>query len=248
MKASELMSRIENATVDGLIYGNGEKEIHRVAVCFIATASVIQEAIAWGADLLVTHEPTFYNDAEQIPSFAEKKAALLASSDLTIIRWHDAAHWGEADHIHLGFAKELGWKGHFAERCIFVFDHPTTPLAIAQEIEAKLGIHRVRISGSKDHPLYRAELCLGAPADDVTRLLTEEIDLTIRGEICEWRDLEAVRDAALLGEKKAALVLGHAGSEWSGMRQTAENLALSYPELEVRYFHCGEVYTYTDQI
>ena len=62
----------------------------------------------------------------------------------------------------------------------------------------------------------------------------------------EWSLGEYARDAAQLGYKKALLILGHEGSERAGMVYTADILREMYPDLEVQYFECGEVYTYTD--
>ena len=51
-----------------------------------------------------------------------------------------------------------------------------------------------------------------------------------------------------MGKKKALLLLGHIGSERNGMEYTAEILKDMFPSLDIRYFDCGEVYTYTDSL
>ena len=40
--------------------------------------------------------------------------------------------------------------------------------------------------------------------------------------------------------------MGHIGSERDGMKYTTDLLKQMHPELEVKYFECSEVYTYTD--
>ena len=40
--------------------------------------------------------------------------------------------------------------------------------------------------------------------------------------------------------------MGHVGSERAGMVHTADLLSEMLPEVEVKYFEGGEVFTYTD--
>ena len=77
-------------------------------------------------------------------------------------------------------------------------------------------------------------------------LCEKESEIVLAGETCEWAICEYARDAAELGKKKALLVLGHVGSERDGMVRTAELVRERHPEIESKYFECGEVYTYTD--
>ncbi len=48
-------------TCDTIKIGDAGCELKRFAVGCIATVDVIKQAAAWGADLLITHEPTFYD-------------------------------------------------------------------------------------------------------------------------------------------------------------------------------------------
>ena len=62
MTARELYERLtawspierENRS-DGLVFGDGEKPVHTVAVTLIATPEVIRRAQKAGADMILTH-------------------------------------------------------------------------------------------------------------------------------------------------------------------------------------------------
>ena len=86
----------------------------------------------------------------------------------------------------------------------------------------------------------------GAPGGEVEELKSDNAQVVLVGETSEWSLGEYARDAAQLGYKKALLILGHEGSERAGMVYTADILREMYPGLDVQYFECGEVYTYTD--
>jgi len=86
----------------------------------------------------------------------------------------------------------------------------------------------------------------GSPSGTFDEIRSDECEIMLVGEVCEWRDCEYARDAAQLGRKKAILILGHVGSERDGMVYVTGLLSGMYPGLDVKYFESGEVYSYTD--
>ena len=48
-------------TCDVLIAGDWQNEVTGIATTFMATVDVIRESIARGANLIITHEPTFFH-------------------------------------------------------------------------------------------------------------------------------------------------------------------------------------------
>ena len=111
-----------------------------------------------------------------------------------------------------------------------------------QRIESRLGVRQARMTGAVDKEVTRIALCFGTPAGVFSFLKSDDIDLVITGEACEWKLCEYARDAAALGFRKSLIVMGHIGSERDGMRLLSERLKKEYPALEVAYFECGEVY------
>ena len=80
MKAYALMDQLialsehrEEETVDTCKAGDPERELKKVAVCCIATPDVIRQAAAWGADLLITHEPTTTSTISTRPTRLPRK-------------------------------------------------------------------------------------------------------------------------------------------------------------------------------
>ena len=87
MKAREIMNDIIGAeftaahpdTVDTLKFGDGEKEVKKIATCLCATPHIIEECAKWGADLVIVHEPLYYNHTDEFtetPLTLKKRAAL----------------------------------------------------------------------------------------------------------------------------------------------------------------------------
>lgn len=241
-------------TCDTLKCGDAEREIHKVAVTMFPTPEVIRAVHRWGADLLIVHEPTFYHHyevkAENDPVI-EAKEKLLAETGLVVWRFHDHPHVKAFDMICDGELAYLGLEGEWLGKVRFAVNRyrlrkPMTPREIARLIEEKLHIAHVRICGAADAPCTKLALGFGSPGSMAQQLRDPEVEVAIAGEVCEWQDCEYARDASQLGFRKALLVLGHAGSERDGMRLLTERMKKAFPDLETRYFECGEAYTYSE--
>lgn len=256
MKAFEIMNDIigedfikyagEN-TVDTLKVGNPEKEVKKIGTCLTATPEVLRQAKEWGADLLITHEPTFYShrDVMEDTDLIAKKLKLVEESGVVLYRYHDSMHAKAIDEISEGFLQRMGWQGEFDGKLEFVLAEPKTPLEIAEEITAKLGLRYPRIVGCRDGKVRKIILALGSrgPAT-YNEFYNSDFEVIIGGELCEWRDCEPARDLSQMGEQKTVIILGHAGSERDGMAVLAEQIDGKYDGAKAKYFECGELYTY----
>lgn len=237
-------------TVDTFKAGDPDKEVRCVAVTMTATSAVIRRAMAMGADMLIVHEPTFYNNDDRVGNdpVSQQKAALVAESSLAIARFHDHAHAMVPDLICEGELRGLALAGRFEKGPHFavnryVLDEPITARALAARAEQTLGARCVRIIGDPDAPGTRLLCAFGTPGYTREDILAADIMLT--GEICEWGIGEFLRDAGdCCG--KAALVMSHIGSERAGMQLLAEKVAARFPELTVHHIETDELYHYTD--
>lgn len=262
MKACEIMEKLfsiakerdYSKSCDKCLAGDANIEVKKIAVAMHATPKLLKEAKEWGAELLIIHEPVYYGiDVESGDKVVEEKKRLLNTSGLTIYRYHDHPHYTVPDIIAAGEFKSFGLKGKLEITDIFDLvrfhlDEPITALELAKRIEEKTGIKRIRISGALDKPSKVISGMFGLTKRVIEELQNEKSEIVLAGEVTEWSFCEYARDAAQMGYNKTLMVLGHVGSERDGMKYTAEILKEWYPETEVKYFECGEVYTYTDAI
>jgi len=256
MKAIELIKSINGdyydteKRFDGWIAGECEKEIKRVAVCMFPTLKVLREVAQWGADMLIPHEPTFNHGHDQfIPTpVTLAKKQIIDESGLVIYRLHDFMHAVYPDMIDKGLMDRLGIAGHFEGKDDFVLDEPISAIELAKRVEAQLGMQHVRICGSRDHKTTHLTLECGAPGSTLLETIRSgDFELIVTGELCEWNEGEYIRDWCELSGDKAAIITGHALGERAGMKCLTKSLSERYPELEFRYFECGDVYSYTHE-
>ncbi|MBR2987917.1 MAG: Nif3-like dinuclear metal center hexameric protein [Clostridia bacterium] len=255
MKANELfLELIQDAdipenTCDTLKAGDPDKVIRKVGITMFATVEVIKAAAEWGADMLITHEPTYYNHHDQPmddPVY-HKKRALLEESGMTVYRYHDGMHFRKTDRITEGELQTLGITGSFvktpyAASYRLIPDTPISAKEVISRAGERLGIRFIRAAGDLSHKAKTVAACFGTPGGVFELLRDPGIDMVLTGESCEWALCEYARDSSALGIPKALVVMGHIGSEKGGMIVLRDTLAATHPELTFRYFECGEVY------
>ena len=234
---------------DTVKFGDPGQEITGIVVTMWATPNVIRRAAELGANLIITHEPTFYTDEEKPRdnSVERAKLDLINRTGVVIYRYHTIMHRLEPDLIPFGTFHYLGLSGELSPTeyfgsSIFTLDEPMSASEIADLFRERIGVKHIRIAGNPDFKGRTIGACLGMPGGVAEILASEDTDIVIIGEACEFRHCEFARDAAELGLNKAMIVLGHEGSERSGMRYFAELLSKKHPELRIEYVECGEVY------
>lgn len=242
-------------TVDTIKTGDGEKEVKTVVVTFLATVEVIKRAIELNADMIITHEPTFYNHMDDIEGLKddpvyEYKRRLLDGNDITLMRYHDYIHSLKDDGIYLGVNEKLGWTQYVVKNdmnFLGVYDLPeTTAGDIAQHLKAKLGCDMLRLTGDKDLKVKSVCFAIGASGGESHIKMINMIkpDLMMCGELNEWETPIYIMDAISKGEKIALLTVGHNESEKDGMVWLKHELIKRFPSLNVEYIKTPKTFEY----
>lgn len=235
-------------TVDTLKCGNPNAEVTGIVTTFIATRAVLAEADRLGANLVITHEPTFYNHRDETgpligdPIF-ESKRGFLEEERMAIFRFHDYWHRHRPDGILEGFARKLGWSEHQDRENESVFHLPPIRLRdLAKMLRKKLRASSLRVAGDPEMLCRGVATCLGSgPWEWHWRALRQEsVDVLICGESAEWQACEYVRDAAAAARRKGLIVLGHCNSEEPGMEYLAEWLRPLVPGVRVTFVPAGD--------
>ena len=229
---------------DGLVFGDGERAVHTVAVTLIATPAVLRRARELGADMILTHEPTFHGIAPEGDAVMAQKRALCEKIGIPIYRLHDHMHFTAVDKINLGVLSRLSLDGEFDGQKTFTLKAPMPLDALTAQIGERLDLHHLRYVGRDGITVRTLSLLFGAWGDarQIAEFRRPEVDLVLAGEACEYSICEYVRDAAQLGAMKGLLLLGHMGSEKAGMEYLADHINETMEDVRAVYLDCGEVY------
>ncbi len=226
--ASEVLHRIQQRypfpvpeTVDTIKAGDPSTPVTGIATTFLDTMDVLKEANRRGLNLVVTHEPTFYNHLDDTAFFAndpvyKEKLAFIQQHHMVVFRLHDEIHRTAPDAIEVGLLEALGWQTYAKAGDPFHVTIPPISLAaLALQLQTKLNAPTMRIVGDPKLMITHIAFAPGASGlePQVTKLRSEEIELLIAGEASEWETVEYARDAAAQGRHKALILLGHEPSE-----------------------------------
>ena len=235
-------------TVDTVKAGNPETPVTGIATTFAATLDVLQRAAAAGKNLIIAHEPTFYNHLDKTSDLSgdpvlAAKQAFIQQHNMVVMRFHDHWHARRPDGIQTGMIAALGWEKFRTpdNDHLFVFS-ATTLDRFAAGLKDRLKIRTLRVVGDPRMKLTRAALLPGAAGSiqQIRTLERDDVDVLVVGESREWETVEYTRDAVTAGKHKALILLGHVPSEEAGMRECASWLKTLFPGLPVEYVPAGE--------
>jgi len=238
-------------TVDTIKAGDPQTVVTGVATTISPTMDVLRKAVAAGDNLIITHEPSFYNHLDKTdlypndPVLAEK-LKYIADHKLVVFRWHDGAHARRPDFIMEGWKAKVGWtEAHREPGAPMLYTaKPVTVAALAEQLRKATGATIVRVIGDPKLVVTKIAYAPGAPgAERQIRVLErDDVEVLVGGEIPEWETISYAWDARQQRRHKALILMGHYTSEEPGMDNFANWLRKTMPGLRVDFIPAGEPY------
>ena len=232
-------------TADHLLHGDAGQEVSGIAATWIPTNKVIRQAASKGLNLIVSHEPLFFDrDAPRghrgTPAgerlMAEKKA-LLDEAGITVIRCHDV--WDRMPEFGIpdAWAAWLGFET--APRPVHSFYNVCLlGLATLGQVAGHI-LERVRplgqdwllLLGDRDRQVGRLVVGTGAitPLAAMYELNVDAAVLTDDG-MTTWEAGYFSADSGF-----PLIIVNHATAEKPGMMMMARYLKEVYPSLPIEY-------------
>ncbi|MEL7974648.1 Nif3-like dinuclear metal center hexameric protein [Isoptericola sp. F-RaC21] len=231
----------------GLVVGDPAAPVRRILFAVDPVAEVVDEAISWGADLLVTHHPLFLRPVHSVAATTFKgdvvHRLLRAGCGLYVAHTNaDAAPRGVADALADlvgitdrsplvvgddgdGVERGIGRVGRLAE--------PTTLGGFAERVAAALPAtaQGVRVAGDLDAPVATA-VVVGGSGDslfDAVRAAAVDVYVTAdlrhhpASELRERAEFEA-RPAGGNAATPFLVDVAHFASEWPWLAYAAEDV------------------------
>ena len=256
LPAGEVVERIrenittswQESTVDTFKGGGPDIEIRGIATTFLATLEVLQQAHRAGLNMVITHEPTFYNHLDETAALEgdkvlQAKRDFIRENNMVVFRFHDHIHQTSPDGIYKGVVEQLGWASFERSERPYCYEIPKTTLRdLVSSLNTTFPTANIRVVGDPDLSLEQVGLVLGAAgsARQIASLQRPDVQALIVGETHEWETVEYVRDAITAGEKKALILLGHAVSEEGGMAFCATWLRNFISEVPIEFIPAGD--------
>jgi putative NIF3 family GTP cyclohydrolase 1 type 2 len=249
--AREVVERIQREvgvpwnepTVDTFKAGDPATPVTGVAVTMMATLDVLKRAAAAGHNLVITHEPTFFDHQDPTDALVtakdpviEAKLRFIRDHSMVVWRFHDYSHRKRPDLIQAGVLRALGWSAYQDRDAPWLVRIPDTTLnAVAAHVAERLGAHDIRVVGNPASRITNVALLPGASGFGAhrRRLAEPDVHLLIAGEAQEWETVEYVDDAIAAGLNKSLILVGHIPSEQPGMEDATAWIRSFVPEVPV---------------
>jgi putative NIF3 family GTP cyclohydrolase 1 type 2 len=200
---------------------------------------VIKRALEAGCNLILCHEPTFFEGSDKTDWLAgnsvyEAKKKLLDESGSGITRNHDHAHSEKPDLIFSGLIRKLGWTDNQVALkdetypLLWKFAITEMPLKeLAAHVAEKMNLDGIRCIGDPEMKVSTVGIMAHWGGNETDRAILQTIDgndiqVIIPGEIIDWTIGEYVNDAIALGKKRALLNVGHFNLEEPGQEMMAD--------------------------
>jgi len=216
-------------TVDRVIIGDAEKEVARILVTWMPSLEAVQKAVAGGYDLLMCHEPVFYDhwDYKDNPEGAAsteigaRKKEVIEGAGLVILRNHDV--WDRMPEVgipyawadFLGFGREpvkLGGANYLHRYDV----EPVSVGELARRVAARtttIGEPFVQVVGDEHRVVSRIGIGTGCASDPaVFRSLGCDLSIVSDDGTAYWREIQQAAD-----EGHPVIRVHHGTSEEPGM-------------------------------
>ncbi|MFC0266961.1 Nif3-like dinuclear metal center hexameric protein [Kushneria aurantia] len=217
--------RFRDYTANGLQV-EGREEIKRIMSGVTACQSLLDEAVAWRADMVIVHHGYFWkNEPVAVTGMKRRRLATLLQHEINLVAWHlplDA-------HPKLGnnalLAERLGWQiegvldGEMGQGLLY---HGraggVAHDALAARMTERLGRQPLVIA-AHDRPIERIAWCTGGAQDMIAEAAQAGVDAFVSGEASE-RTTHMAREMGV-----SYFAAGHHATERDGIRALGQRLS-----------------------
>lgn len=237
-------------TVDVIKEGDPQTPVKGIVTTMFATMDVLKKAVEKNCNLIIAHEPLYYNHTDETTRFVNdpvflEKQKFIRDNKLVIWRFHDYIHSIRPDGIEQGLVEKLGWKNNMVKGQYDSFAFPEmTLMQLLEKLKKVFPKNCFYVVGEKTMKLKNVRLAPGAPgsAAHIKLLEDKDVDVVIAGEAQQWETYEYARDAVSQGKQKAIIFLGHIPSEEAGMEWCASWLKGFIKDVPVYFLESGPSY------
>lgn len=221
----------------GLLAGRMDKEVKRIWIALDLTDEVLEEAVRWNADMILTHHPLIFSPLHKVTDedFIGKRVIKLIQHDIAYYAMHtnyDVLRMAELAALFLKMkqvevlepmsedGKGIGAIGMFPEKM--------TLGQCCEFVKKIFCLDAVKVFGEKKREIRTVAICPGSGKSVIKTAIRKHADVLITGDIDHHEGIDAMaRDLNIIDA-------GHYGLEHIYMEDMKEFLRQRIPEMEIR--------------
>lgn len=229
----------------GLLAGSQNTEVHKVYVALDLTDSIIDEAIAFGAEMIVTHHPLIFSPLKRITDdqFIGARIIRLISAGISYYAMHtnyDVLGMADLAADIMGLQNPEVLEVTYEEKNnqgisrqegigrIGSLSSEMTVRACCDLIKERFHIEAVKVFGDETQKIKRAAISPGSGKSMIGISLDKGADVLITGDIDHHEGIDSVAQGMVI------IDAGHYGIEHIYMDDMTKYFQRVLPELEVK--------------
>ena len=233
----------------GLLVGDDQKEISHVFLALDLTEPVLDEAVASGADMILTHHPMIFSGIKKINNhtFTGRKILRLIKEDIPYFAMHtnyDVIGMADlsADHLKLQDTRVLTVTDGSGEQPegfgrVGKLSHVMTLGECGKYVKECNHIPDVRVYGDLDRKIETVAICTGSGKSMIGDVMAAGADVYVTGDIDYHTAIDTMADGL------AIVDAGHYGTEYIFAEAMERELNEAFPALKTTCASVKNPYT-----
>ncbi len=224
----------------GLLVGDDQREVKKIFLALDLTEDTLDQAVDFGADLVITHHPMIFSGLKKINnhSFTGRRILKLLSNQMAYYAMHtnyDILGMADlsADYLELQEREVLTVTGQ-RDGCtqglgrVGKLSHPMKLGEFAGFVKDRLGLLEVRLYGDPERTVSKAAVCTGSGKSLMSDVLASGAEVYVTGDVDHHTGIDAIADGL------AVIDAGHYGTEYIFVEAMKKKLGEVFGELEVQ--------------
>lgn len=223
----------------GLLVGREDKEIQKIYIALDATDEAIEEAIANGADMLLTHHPMIFKGMKRVTQedFIGRRIIRLIQNDMVYYAMHtnfDVMGMADLAADYLGISDTRVLKitsvSETGEEGIGRYGSLKKEMTVrecCEEVKQAFSLENVKVFGDLERKVKTAAISPGSGKSVISNALQAGVDVLITGDIDHHEGIDAV------AQKLTVIDAGHYGVEHIFIPYMEQYLKREAKELEI---------------
>ena len=188
----------------GLLVGREDKEIQKIYIALDATDEAIEEAIANGADMLLTHHPMIFKGMKRVTQedFIGRRIIRLIQNDMVYYAMHtnfDVMGMADLAADYLGISDtrvlEITSVSETGEEGIGRYGSLKKEMTVrecCEEVKQAFSLENVKVFGDLERKVKTAAISPGSGKSVISNALQAGVDVLITGDIDHHEGIDAV--------------------------------------------------------
>ena len=223
----------------GLLVGREDKEIQKIYIALDATDEAIEEAIANGADMLLTHHPMIFKGMKRVTQedFIGRRIIRLIQNDMVYYAMHtnfDVMGMADLAADYLGISDtrvlEITSVSETGEEGIGRYGNLKKEMTVrecCEDIKQAFSLENVKVFGDLERKVKTAAISPGSGKSVISNALQAGVDVLITGDIDHHEGIDAV------AQNMTVIDAGHYGVEHIFIPYMEQYLKREAKELEI---------------